>query len=134
VNTHVRITDPKAIYLLVFRETLIRHPKAMSPAEIGSLLLQWLEWHDQLEMQGKLRFRCPVDLTSRSVSNPSGTATNSSWRERQEPMIGYLLVEAINLEEATEIAHGCPGLEHGFMVEIYSPFERCNECSRGSKI
>lgn len=78
-----------------------------------------------------MRFRSPVDPMSRSVSSQSGTATSSSWCEQQEPVIGYLLVEAINLEEATEVAHGCPGLAHGFRVEIYSPYERGNECSLG---
>ena len=114
-------------FLLVFRDASIHRQKPVLPAELGTILCQWLEWHDQLETQGKLRFRCPVEERSRSVSKPLGTPINQPRCEQHEPVIGYLLVDARNFEEATEIARGCPGLAHGFRVEIYPSYERCNE-------
>jgi len=111
-------------FLLVFRDASIHHQKPVPPAEIGSLLCRWLEWHDQLETQGKLRFRCPAGRRSRSVSEPLGTPMDQPRGEQHEPVIGYLLVDARDLEEAAEIARGCPGLADGFRVEIYSSGER----------
>jgi hypothetical protein len=93
---------------------------------MASLLRDWLAWHDLLQAQEKLRFRCPVESESRSVVGKRGA--NVGLRvEQKEPVVGYLLVDATNLEEATEVAGGCPGLAHGFTVEIYPPFERSDE-------
>jgi hypothetical protein len=60
---------------------------------------------------------------SRSISHrlPS---VDRGGAEASEPVIGYLLVEAGSLEDATEVARGCPGLNHGFVIEVYRPFER----------
>jgi hypothetical protein len=93
---------------------------------MGSLLHEWLEWHDSLKAEGRLRFCSPVEAESRQVSRrlePVGRAEE----EQREPVVGYLLIEAGSLEEATEIARGCPGLNRGFAIEIYRPFDRESE-------
>jgi hypothetical protein len=113
----------RSTYLLVFRDASVCCQRQMSPADIGTLLHEWLEWHDLLESQGRLRFRCPVEPESQPISRTLGEA-NRLTAERTEPVVGYLLVDAASLEEAVEIARGCPGLERGFTVEVYRPFER----------
>lgn len=118
ITSLIRVT-----YLLVFRDTSAGSRRQMSPAEMGRLLQEWLEWHDLLESQGRLRFRSPVEPESQPVSTRLGEV-NRLAVERTEPVVGYLLVDAANLEEAVEIARGCPGLERGFTVEVYRPFQR----------
>jgi len=51
----------RTTYLLVFRDVSHRRQEPVSRAKMGSLLQQWLEWHDRLEAQGRLRFRCPAE-------------------------------------------------------------------------
>lgn len=113
----------RTTYLLVFRDASAGSRRQLTPAETGRLLQEWLEWHDLLESQGRLRFRSPVEPESQPVSTTLGEV-NRLTVERTEPVVGYLLVDAANLEEAVEIARGCPGLERGFTVEVYRPFER----------
>jgi hypothetical protein len=100
----------RATYLLVVRDGAARLGHADSPGQAGELLCEWLEWHDLLEAQGRLRFCGAVE------------ASRPSPREELEPVIGYLVVDAASLQEASEVAGGCPGIRHGFTVEICSPF------------
>jgi hypothetical protein len=120
-------------HLLVFRDASIRLRKPISPSEMGSLLHEWLEWHDLLESQGRMRFRSPVESESQPVSSRIGAQVGLLSAEQKEPVVGYLLIDAVSLEEATEIARGCPGLERGFIVEVYRPFEGNGRC-RLSKV
>ena len=118
---------PRSPYLLVFRDASIRLRKQISPAEIGSLLHEWLQWHDLLELQGRLRFRSPVESETQAVSGKPGRLGRLS-AEQKEAVVGYLLIDAESLDEVTKIARGCPGLAHGFTVEIYRPFGGTGEC------
>lgn len=95
---------------------------------MGSLLHEWLKWHDLLELQGRLRFRSPVESETQAVSRKLGPQLDRSGAEQKEPVVGYLLIDAESLDEATKIARGCPGLERGFVVEVYRPFEGNGEC------
>lgn len=97
-------------YLLVVRDGAAPFRHANSPGQAGKLLCEWLEWHDLLEGQGRLCFCGAVE------------ASHPHPREEPEPVIGYLLVNAANPEEASEVASGCPGIAHGFTVEICRPF------------
>ena len=100
----------RATYLLVVRDGAAPFRHANSPGQAGELLCEWIEWHDLLKAQGRLRFCGAVE------------ASHTSTREKPEPVIGYLLVNAANPEEASEVASGCPGITHGFTVEICRPF------------
>lgn len=104
-------------YLLIFRDRLPRTRAKMSPREIGTVLSRWIEWHASLEVQGRIRFRGAIGSQSRRVSGPPQVQT-----ETADSVVGYLLIDAANFDEATEIASRCPGLEYGFVVEICSPF------------
>ena len=104
-------------YLLIFRDRLPRTRAKMSPREIGTVLSRWIEWHASLEAQGRIRFRGAIGSQSRRVSGLPQVQT-----ETADSVVGYLLIDAANFDEATEIASRCPGLEYGFVVEICSPF------------
>ena len=112
-----------ATYLFVCRDSTNRRPPRMSPTEMGSLLHEWLQWHDSLQSEGRLCFCSPVEGESSTVSNRLSPIGHVG-RELQEPVVGYLLIQAESLENATAVARGCPGLNHGFSIEIYRPFER----------
>ena len=100
----------RATYLLVVRDGAASFRRANSPEQAGELLCEWLEWHDLLDAQGRLRFCGAVE------------ASRTSSKEEPGPVIGYLLVNAASPEEASKIAGSCPGITHGFAVEICRPF------------
>jgi hypothetical protein len=117
-----KMTAPKLPpYLLIFRDRLPGTRAKTSPREIGTVLSRWIEWHASLEVQGKIRFRGAIGPQSRRVSGPLDANAFQVQTETAHSVVGYLLIDAANFDEATEIASSCPGLEYGFVVEICSP-------------
>jgi hypothetical protein len=108
-------------YLLIFRDRLPRTRAKTSPREIGTVLSRWIEWHASLEGQGRIRFRGAIGSQSRQISGPLDANASQVQTETADSVVGYLLIDAANFDEATEIASHCPGLEYGFVVEICSP-------------
>jgi hypothetical protein len=114
-------------YLLVFRDCLGQARAKASALEIGRILTRWIEWHDSLAAQGKIRFRSAVEPEHRQIRGPFKGGHAPLVQEKEiEPIVGYLLVDAASFDEAIEIARGCPGLEHGFTVEVCRPLPRCS--------
>jgi hypothetical protein len=46
------------------------------------------------------------------------------FAESKEAVAGFLIIQADSLEQAGEIANGCPGLEFGQTVEVRAIGER----------
>jgi hypothetical protein len=44
--------------------------------------------------------------------------TDGPYIEAKEAVGGYIIVTAYSLDEAAEIAKGCPGLDNGGKVEV----------------
>ena len=44
--------------------------------------------------------------------------TDGPFAESKEAIAGFFIIQADNLEQAVEIAKGCPGLEFGQTVEV----------------
>lgn len=121
-------TSPtRGTYLLVCRDAASGQCSQPSSAEMGALLHEWMEWHDSLRTAGRLRFSSPVEAESHPVCNRP-MSLKQSGPDQRRPLVGYLLVEAESLEDASEIARGCPGLNRGFVIDVYRPFERFGEC------
>lgn len=115
--------SPLFPYLLVFRDCSHRDRSKTSPREeIGKVLAKWIDWHDSLEAQGKIRFRGAIGAQTRRTQGSSDAGRYQILTQQTEPVVGYLIIDAANVDEASEIAAGCPGLEQGFSVEVCEPF------------
>jgi hypothetical protein len=104
-------------YLLVFHDCLQGNRSKTSPREIGTVLAKWIEWHDCLDAQGKILSRGAIGPEARRVQGPF-TPRKREHTQKKNPIVGYLLVDAATFDEAAAMAAGCPGLEHGFDVEV----------------
>lgn len=108
-------------YLLVFRDCLQGVRSKTSPREIGTVLNKWIEWHDSLEAHGRIRFRGAIGPRPHRIQGQFSADRYRVQTEPTDPIVGYLLIGAANFEEATEIAAGCPALDHGFAVDVCEP-------------
>jgi hypothetical protein len=52
------------------------------------------------------------------VVKPNNVITDGPYTEIKETLGGYSIVKAENLDEAAELAKGCPGLLTGGSVEV----------------
>ena len=109
-----------ASYLLIFRDSNPGVYKAMSPAERQQLLQRWNAWYDGLAAAGKLKGGNPLEPEGRVVSFRNDRIIDGPFAEAKEAIGGYFLLTVDSLEEATQIAKGCPSLrgDLGLTVEV----------------
>src|SRR4051812_41651660 len=106
-------------YLLLFRNGGPEAHAHLTPDERDALTRQWNGWFDRLSKQGVVEQGKPLGLGGRVVSEPQGArVTDGPYAEAKEVVAGYFMIKAASLDEATEIAKGCPGLAIGLTVEV----------------
>ena len=105
-------------FVLVFRTS--NNPDFTPSAEqMQEGLTNWMNWMGGIAAQNKL-----VNTGSRlSVSNaktvkPNNVVVDGPYTEIKEFINGYTVVKAANIDEAVEMASGCPILQVGGNVEV----------------
>ena len=93
--------------------------KSLSPQEAQQSMQKWMAWFKELEKKGKLKsIGQPLEREGKVVGRGKKTVTDGPYAETKDIIGGYSLIEARNLDEAAELAAGCPGLERGGLVEV----------------
>lgn len=104
-------------FVLLFRQTE-REESGISENEKQIIVKKWENWFSGIAAQGRLTNTGIRLSTKGQVLKPGGAITNGPFVEIRELLLGFIIVKAANLEEATTLAHGCPTLELGGCVEI----------------
>jgi hypothetical protein len=85
-------------YLLVFRDCLQGARSKTSPREIGTVLSKWIEWHDSLEAQGKIRFRGAIGSgTRRKMGHSAKTLPKSKPKRPVRLSVIYWLRPRVSM-------------------------------------
>ena len=92
-------------------------PKA-SPEEMQATTQRWMNWVAGIAAQNKLADRGNRLVSTGKVVKSDGVITDGPYTEIKESILGYSLVKAGSLEEATALANGCPVLSIGGNVEV----------------
>lgn len=103
-------------FLFVFRDNGM--PSNVSPDEMQAMTKRWMDWIGGIAAQNKLGDRGNRLFPSGKVVKPGNIITDGPYSEIKESIGGYSIVKANSLEEATELAKGCPGLTIGGSVEV----------------
>jgi len=101
-------------YLLLFRGGV--DMKTLPPDQMEKLMGAWFGWIGALQQRGIYKAGDPLDDGGRVVSGSS--VTDGPFAEGKEEIGGYIIVAAASLDEATQIAKGCPVLLGGGSVEV----------------
>jgi hypothetical protein len=106
----------KFIYLFRTNPTAYQ---SLSPEQMQQTLKKWMDWKDTLEKSGHIKqFGERLDGTGKVVRGKSKTVTDGPYIEVKDFIGGYMLVEAKDIDQAVELAKGCPVLESDGTVEI----------------
>ncbi len=106
-------------FMLLFRETSPETYAAMSTEQRDQCVQNFYDWHDRIAAAGKMEHAHPLFPTGRVVSMPrSGKIVDGPFSEAKEFVGGYFLIHVADIEEATQIAHDCPSLQYGMIVEV----------------
>jgi hypothetical protein len=104
-------------FLLVFRADYKTMPQA-SPEQMQANTQRWMNWVAGIAAQGKLVDRGNRLVNTGNVLKSDGIISDGPYTEIKESILGYTLVKADSLEEATVLAKDCPILSFGGNVEI----------------
>jgi hypothetical protein len=102
-------------YLLIFRNT--GWHRDLSAEEIQHHMARFTAWFEQLSSDGRFKGGGPLAHKGKILSSRT-TITDGPFAESKEAVAGFFIILAESLEQAAEIASGCPGLQFGQTVEV----------------
>jgi hypothetical protein len=107
-------------YMLLFRNTEVSEDayQNMSPEEMQADLEKWNAWIGGIAAQGKLLGAEALMQVGKVVSTSKHVISDGPYVESKELVSGYLNLEAESIEEAIELAKGCPIFNMEGSVEV----------------
>jgi hypothetical protein len=80
---------------------------------------KWIQWREKLEKDGHLKAAGQrLDLSGKVIRGKSKTVTDGPYVEVKDAIQGYMVAEARDLNQAAELASGCPALDVDGTVEV----------------
>jgi hypothetical protein len=104
-------------FLLVFRTDYQALPTG-SPEEMQAMTKKWQDWIGGIAAQNKLVQTGKRLSFDGKVVRANNVITDGPYTEVKESIGGYMFVKVASVEEAIELAKGCPILTAGGNVEI----------------
>ncbi|HJU90036.1 MAG TPA: YciI family protein [Gemmatimonadaceae bacterium] len=90
-----------------------------SPQDAQAVMQQWMTWMQELAKSGHMKDRGqPLEHAGKVVTGKSRVITDGPYAEAKDLVGGYTLITAKDLDEAAELAKGCPVFDRGGSVEV----------------
>ena len=105
-------------FLLIFRRDFKTSGVQPSPEQLQKMMKEWQNWMGNIAAQNKLVSSGNRLSDDGRVVKPGAVVTDGPYVEIKEAIGGYIAVRAGSLDEAAEIAKGCPLLTIGGNVEV----------------
>lgn len=104
-------------FLILFREPDGRKD-THSPAAVAQHRGNWDTWLNKMTTEKRLAGGMPLTLNGKIVKGNERLISNGPHTVGEEIVGGYLLINAVNLEEATTLIQSCPIFEFGGYAEV----------------
>ena len=108
-------------FVYFFRSTpAAQHAALGSPQSAQQSMQKWLAWIRELEAKGQLKHPGqPLAVTGKVVrGGDTPLVTDGPYAEAKDIVLGFIVIEAHDLEHAAQIAAGCPIAQAGGSVEV----------------
>ncbi len=103
-------------FLLLFRGGL--QFQTASPDEIQQHMLVWKDWMDQLSKEGRVTGGERLTGEGATIRGEQRQVTDGPFAEGKEVLGGYFSIKAHNLQDAIQVAMGCPIYRHQGSTEV----------------
>jgi hypothetical protein len=104
-------------FMLLFRGSDVYQP-GQSPEAFQALKQKLLHWVGELSEKGLHVASEPLQPTGKQVNGAKKTVTDGPFGEARQVVGGCTIVQARDIDEAIEIAKGCPVLESNATIEV----------------
>jgi hypothetical protein len=91
---------------------------ALSPQQMQDYLQRFQSWIMSLTSAGRISSCGPLAGGGRTMVGPKAVISDGPYTESKDLVGGYTVLTAKDLDDATEVARGCPFLSVGGTVEI----------------
>jgi hypothetical protein len=105
-------------FLLVYRNDFSTQPRPASPEDMQAVMKQWMDWLGGIAAQNKLVDKGSSLASGGKVVRANNVITDGPYTEIKELVGGYSIIKAESMEEAAELAKGCPIIAIGGNVEV----------------
>lgn len=96
-------------YILLFRSSADEQREVIGTPEKAQRALEgWMKWVASLEAKGQLKRKGDALDQRGKVVRADKRVTDGPFIEVKDLVLGYMVVEAPDLDAAAEIAAGCP--------------------------
>jgi hypothetical protein len=107
-------------FVLLYRSSQEAHKEVMgSPERAQQTMTKWRAWFKEMTDKGQLKSTGqPLERAGKVVGGKKKTVTDGPYAEAKDVIGGYSIIDARDLEQAAQIAAGCPVLDVGGSVEV----------------
>jgi len=108
-------------FMMIFRS----EPNAwgnLSPEQMQASTKKWQDWIGGIAAQEKFVSTNRLGFSGKTIK-PNDVTIDGPYAELKEIVGGYMVVKAKNLEDAVQMAKGCPTISIGGSVEIRDVME-----------
>lgn len=105
-------------FMLIFRGGDTHVHTAKDTKEVKAYIESWDTWMEGLGRKGILTGGDPLQTTGKQVNGKNKVVIDGPFMEAKAMLGGFLLVNAKDIDEAVEIAKGCPIFEEDGKVEV----------------
>ena len=103
-------------FMFIFRGAAEQYD--FSPEQMQQHMQKWFAWIEELKANNQYAAGEPLTPAGKVVKGPKALVTDGPFTESKELVGGFFIVKANSLEEATELAKGCPDLPLNGSVEV----------------
>lgn len=89
-----------------------------SPEQMQANMQKWMGWIENLRAANLYLGGEPLTPAGKVVKGTQPIVTDGPFAESKEIIGGYFIIKAASLEEAAELAKGCPDFAIGGSVEV----------------
>ena len=106
-------------FLLILRDHDAKF-ESFSPDDFQQVINNFVDWNRKLDSEGRLgpRAKLTSDLGRTARGRDGRLVLDGPYSEVKEAIAGFYIVKAENIEQAGDIARGCPVLGYGGSMEI----------------
>lgn len=103
-------------FMMIFRHTPMADFQ-MSADQMQAEIKKWQDWIGGIAAQGKFVSTNQLGFEGKTLL-PNKTVTDGPYAEVKEIVGGYVIAKANSIDEAIQLAEGCPIIAIGGHVEV----------------